>query len=243
VDRSLALGAQALLALIPLLIALGAFLPSRWSRELTGQVGEALGVAESALDSLRAALSVGQPQGGTSAIGVLVALLSASSFARALQRMLARVWEVPRQHGVWAIGSSVVWIVGWVTLLQIAALLVGTLRGVPLDDFVRITAEVAFNAVLWWWSMWFLLGRQVPWSRLAPSALLTGVLIVAFHQVGSVVMPRWTSASLEQYGVLGAVFSLGTWLVVFGGVIIVGAVLGRLISDWLAARPSRSPSL
>jgi membrane protein len=44
-----------------------------------------------------------------------------------------------------------------------------------------------------------------------------------------VVMPPYVAANVEQFGVLGLMFAASTWLLVFGGVLVAGAVLGRVV--------------
>lgn len=96
IDRSLALGAQALLALIPLLMVIGAFLPQDWGASLQSQVREAMGIQDAVMDELReAALTPTRTATQTSFLSLVVALASATSFARAMQRMYARVWDLP----------------------------------------------------------------------------------------------------------------------------------------------------
>ena len=96
IDRCMLIAAQGLLALIPMLVVLAAFFP-----HLTG---EAVG---SFTDGQRASVRAGDSQiegqvdHGPGArpdrarSGSLITLFSATSFARAIQRMYERVWEQP----------------------------------------------------------------------------------------------------------------------------------------------------
>ena len=63
---------------------------------------------------------------------MLVALVSASSFSRALQRMYTRAWELSNDRGVRALRSSLLWLLGWVAVLQATALLLRSLTGTPV---------------------------------------------------------------------------------------------------------------
>ncbi len=231
IDRSLALGAQALLALIPLLILLGSLLPRAVGTELVDQLSDIMGVDQASLTPLRraAAESVGaQPEAGW--FSLLVSLASATSFSRAMQRMYARVWELPTFRGVRALRGSLLWLIGWVAVLQATALLLGSVDGLPLDGAARVVVQFCSSTLLWWWSAWLLLGGRVPWRHLLPGAVLTGFLLVVLAGLSRLFMPRFTRAHLEQYGALGVVFAVASWLVVFGGAIVVGAVLGRQVS-------------
>lgn len=50
-------------------------------------------------------------------------------------------------------------------------------------------------------------------------------------QVSALFLPRYAGANLEQFGPLGLVFSVASWLVLFGGVLVVATVLGRLLTQ------------
>jgi membrane protein len=71
-------------------------------------------------------------------------------------------------------------------------------------------------------------GRQ-PWLDLLPGAALTSVGLAVLTRTSEVVMPPYVAANVEQFGVLGLVFAASTWLLVFGGVLVVAAVLGRVV--------------
>jgi membrane protein len=231
VDRSLALGAQMLLAIIPLLMVVGAFMPADWGSELTAQVRDIIGVKDDVMDPLRdAALTEETTQGEVGLLSLLVAVASATSFSRAMQRMYARVWDLPTFRGVRAIRSSVLWLLGWVAMLQITALLVRSVTGVPLTGVLRLSIQLVANTLLWWWTARLLLGGRVSWRQLLPGALLSGALVIALSKLSALFMPRFALANLEQFGPLGVVFAIASWLVLFGGVLVVATVMGRLLT-------------
>jgi membrane protein len=233
IDRSLALGAQALLALIPMLMALGAFAPATWGTGLLAQLRDVVGVGNDVIEPLReAAVREGVARPETGLVGVLVALVSASSFSRALQRMYTRAWELSNDRGVRALRSSLLWLLGWVAVLQATALLLRSLTGTPVTGAIRLTVQLVVYTLLWWWTSRLLLGGRVSWGRLLPGAAITSALLVVLSRLSSVFMPPYTRANLEQYGPLGVVFSIGSWLVMLGGVLVVATVIGRLVSEW-----------
>lgn len=236
IDRSLALGAQMLLAIIPLLMVVGAFLPQDWGSDLLAQVRDTIGVKDDVMEPLReAALNDPATQPEVGLLSLVVALASATSFSRAMQRMYARAWDLPTFKGLRAVRGSVVWLLGWVAMLQITALLVRSMTGVPLTGLFRIAVQLVANTLLWWWSARLLLGGRVSWRNLLPGALLTGLLVVALGQLSSLFMPRFARTNLEQFGPLGVVFAIASWLVLFGGVLVVATVLGRHLSPALSS--------
>jgi membrane protein len=221
-DRSLALGAQALLALIPMLMVLG-LASRRVGAEGLKQVQDVMGVPDEQLHQL-----AGLPHGATatSALGVVLALVSATSFSRALQRMYALAWQLPRYHGARAIRGSVVWLVVWLLMLQATAALSRWTSGMPLAG---LTIQLVGTTLIWWWTAHLLLGGRVSWTRLLPGGVATGAFLVTLSRLSHVFMPAFVEANLEQFGPLGIVFAVASWLVMFGGVLIVATVLGRFV--------------
>jgi membrane protein len=227
-DRSLALGAQALLALIPLLMVVGAFMPADWGSELTSQVRQVIGVSNDVMQPVReAATSAGSAVQEVSWISMVVALASASSFARALARTYCKVWGLPAYHGVGAIRRSLLWIAGWVVTLQILAIALRAFSDVPMTRAVHLSLQLGFNVLLWWWTAHLLLQGRVSWRALLPGAVVSAVLVVLLSLASRVFMPRYARVNLEQFGPLGLVFAIASWLVVFGGVLVLAAVVGR----------------
>ena len=226
-DRSLALGAQALLALIPLLMVVGAFMPADWGSELTSQVRQVIGVDNDVMQPVQEAASAGAAVQQVSWISLVVALASASSFARALARTYCKVWGLPANRGVGAIRRSLVWIAGWVVTLQILAIALRALSDAPLTRVVHLSLQLGFNVLLWWWTAHLLLGGRVRWRALLPGAVVSAVLVVLLSLASRVFMPRYARVNLEQFGPLGVVFAIASWLVLFGGVLVLAAVVGR----------------
>ena len=226
-DRSLALGAQALLALIPLLMVVGAFMPADWGSELTSQVRQVIGVDNDVMQPVQEAASAGAAVQQVSWISLVVALASASSFARALARTYCKVWGLPANRGVGAIRRSLVWIAGWVVTLQILAIALRALSDAPLTRVVHLSLQLGFNVLLWWWTAHLLLGGRVRWRALLPGAVVSAVLVVLLSLASRVFMPRYARVNLEQFGPLGVVFAIASWLVLFGGVLALAAVVGR----------------
>ncbi|MCW2770401.1 MAG: ribonuclease [Aeromicrobium sp.] len=237
VDRSMALAAQALLALLPLLVVAAAFLPDT--------------VMDAGLERLRAVTGVGAAQtsvlgenvtGGVDAarvrsqagvVGVVITIFSASSFSRATQRAYERVWDQPHEGGLVSRRRSFVWLVAWLAGLQLLALLGAALgRGSGVTwEVLAFTVRVLLAGLLWWWSLRFLLHQRLGWRPLAPAAAITGFGVVAYTAGSTLVMPAYASSSAAQFGVLGVVLTVATWLVGFAGVLLVSAVTGRVVAQ------------
>jgi membrane protein len=123
-----------------------------------------------------------------------------------------------------------VWLLVWVVLLQGAAGAVRWAAGIPVAS---LTIQLIGTTMIWWWTAYLLLGGRVGWRELLPAGLATGALLVLLSRLSHIFMPVFARANLEQFGSLGIVFTLASWLVMFGGVLIVATVLGRFVNALL----------
>ena len=231
IDRALVIAAQSLFSVVPLLIVIAAFSPHHVKEALVEEVSHAMGVEPSqtpGLDDI--ATSSDQVRTQTGIGGVFVVLVSALSFARALQRMFERVWQLPHLGGVLGNKRCLYWLVSWVVYLQLIAVLSGAISGREFG-WLRLTVQVGISVAAWWWTARMLLLGRKPWGPLLLGALLTGIGIALLSHFSSLVMPAYVQANVEQFGGLGVLFAASTWLLAFGGVIVVGTLLGRVYSE------------
>jgi membrane protein len=98
---------------------------------------------------------------------------------------------------------------------------------------VRAGGPVVYGLVIlavftgfWWFSMRFLLAGRIPWRRLFPSAVATGLCWLGMVAVFSATFSGMVISSYDRYGPIGIVFDIMSVLLAIGVVIILGAVLG-----------------
>src|SRR4051794_36320969 len=191
IDRAMVVAAQALLALIPLLIVMGAFLPDGVTSAGLERFGDITGLSHASADAVAGEVSRAIDQRvrtQTGLVGLLVVVLSASSFARAVMRAYERVWEVSSVGGLTSRRRALAWLLGWLLALDLLVVAghwfagVGPgpgshadLFGVPVDvarGTVQLTAHVVVLTVLWVWTLRMLLTNRVPRGLLlVPAAL------------------------------------------------------------------------
>ena len=104
---------------------------------------------------------------------------------------------------------------------------------------------VAFTG-FWWFTMRFLLAGRIPWRRLFPSAVATGLCWLGMVAVFSATFSGMVISSYDRYGPIGVVFDIMSYLLAIGVVIILGAVAGlvwheRGLSFRAAFSKSRRP--
>jgi membrane protein len=223
-DCALALSAQAFVALIPMLIVVAALAPVAFR----GPYGQALltgyGISGPAAESV--AVLFDHPPAAESLTVVSVALLVVTvlGFIRALQRTYLAAWELPK-HGIRGLGYGLLAslaLVGEFTLLTLLGpALTVFLGGLP----IRLTAQALAATVLWWPVQYLLLGGRVGWRALLPGAALTGAGQAGAILASGLYLPIAISHGVERYGLVGVAIALLSWLVVFGLLLVVSAVL------------------
>jgi membrane protein len=252
VDRSMVIAAQALLALLPLVVVLAAFLPPAVTDLALERLQEATGVSQAASEVVTedvATVDVGDVRTQMGVVGIALTLLSASSFARAVQRMYERVFGVAHVGGLRGRRRCLLWLLGWLLALELQAV-VGRVVGWTVDSLgavvvpACVVVQVVVTTAVWGWSMHVLLLGRVRWRALVVPALLTGLAVRIFLAGSTVVMGRYAVSSVQQFGGFGLVLAVASWLVAFAAVLVVCAVTGRVLAEdpglrRLAARAAR----
>lgn len=241
IDRSMVIAAQALLALLPLVVVLGAFLPdvTRAALERLEDVTGMAGVSGDLADQVSRPTSE-RVRTQTGVVGLVVVVLSATSFARAVMRGYERNWALPNIRGIRGRRRALGWLLGWLVAFEVMSLVQVWLD--PHTGWAGSWAvRVVFISLAWWWTFRLLLSRRVTWQALLVPAIATGLGLTAYTSATSVVMARYVRSSVAQFGMLGLVLAVAVWLVGFAGVLVVTAVIGRsLVEDpWLAAHAAR----
>jgi membrane protein len=237
IDRSMVIAAQGLLALIPMLVVLGSFLPHDAAMALASRLEHASGVS---MPDQVASLTGDQVRTQTGWLGLAITVFSATSFGRAVQRMHERVWDLRHIGGVRGARRCLGWLVSWVLLMQMVGL-VSTFLG--LGGAPRLLAQFVLGTLVWWWSARVLLLGREPWSRLLPAALVTSFGTVVYSAGSHVFMPPYARNSVAQLGTLGLVLAMTTWLIGLGFVLVVASVLGRVLVEDERIRAAVAPLL
>ncbi|MFF3018993.1 YhjD/YihY/BrkB family envelope integrity protein, partial [Streptomyces sp. NPDC057939] len=228
-DCATRLAAQAFLGAIPALFVIGALAPEWMRQELIRTISTTLGMTDAALDQVRAVYAAGDTAvvAGSGALGVIVTLLSATACSRALQTTCERSWHLPKAGARLAAWRWVAWLGVWMTALLF--------QGPVQDAFgagrvVGAFVSLISGTLLWWWTQHLLLGSRVPWLPLLPGAVLVAVGAQAVTLGSRYYMPRAVDRSLEQFGGLGLVFVVLSWLIGFFVVVTVGIALGYVLA-------------
>jgi membrane protein len=232
IDRCMLIAAQGLLALIPTFVVLVTFLPDLTDVGLD-QFGHATGLGERGDDELVGEVDLDQVRAQTGLIGIAITLFSATSFARAIQRMYERIWEEPHVGGVSGARRCFLWLIGWLVSIQLVSG-VGRLLSGPdglVPGAARLVLQVSLVAGLWLVTSRLLLFGRVGWWRLSLGAVITGIVLVLYSRGSGLVMPAYVRANAEQFGTLGVILAVSTWMIGFGAVLVGSALVGRVASE------------
>ncbi|MFH8724741.1 YhjD/YihY/BrkB family envelope integrity protein [Streptomyces termitum] len=245
-DAGTRLAAQAFLASVPLLFAFAAFAPAAVRDQLRDSLRSMFGLTGASAAELQRVLGGGAPdevRETTGAVGAFIALVSATSFSRAMARVCERAWGLPRARTRIAAWRWAAWLLFLLLVVFLQAPIrdgfgAGAWLGVPLF-FVLATG-------VWLWTQHLLLAKRITWLPLLPGALLGAAASTALGITAPLYMPGAFDRALAEYGSLGLVLTLLSWLIAVCGAVTfaltIGAVLAREppLDRWFD--PARHPA-
>ena len=232
-DQIMLFGAGLLISALPFLILLSAFASNRVDDDISLRMGldrRAAGIMTHLFTSAPATLNVAT---ATSLLFVGAGMLAV---AGSLQQIYEKVFH--QDHLGWRVLHR---LLIWIAVLGLTVV-ADTVVGRP----VRSAADGAVWAVLvifaiwtlfFWWSMHFLLAGRVSWRALLPAAITTGVFFAGLGVFSEFYFSSTIISDSRTYGAIGAVFSIMTWFVAIGAVLILGAVAGAVWHDRKAGQP------
>jgi membrane protein len=231
IDRAVVLGAQAFAALFPLLIVYSAVLDRGGSSAFVERLIDRLDLSGTAADSLRQAFAPpDEVQSSVTAFSVVILVVSALTFTRAMQRLYERAWHL-EPRGLRTTGWGLVWLAGLAVYGSMRQVIDGALSG-PGD----VIGSIALGTALWLVTPFILLARREAFRALLPSALLTALSMTIFSVATVVAAPRSFTTSASAYGVIGVAFAMIGWLIAAAIVVMLAASLGAVIAELAGLR-------
>jgi membrane protein len=231
-EGSIRLAAQAFLTALPLLMTVAAFAPHQVQDMLSDSLAAVLGLRGETLDEVRRTyFATGTTRGSVGGVGVVLVLLSATAFTRALQAVCERCWSLPRAPIRALAWRWLLWLVVWLAVLLVQAPLRTGFGG---GAVLGLVLSALSATLLWWWSQHLMLGGRIDWRSLLPGAVLAGVGTVALSSGARLLMPTAMQRSLDEFGPLGPVFTFLSWLISVFLVAVSGLAVGGAVasSSW-----------
>lgn len=226
-DRSMTLAAQAFTSILPVLLLLTTMPGSGALDRIIAMFGLSQGLGPADSTDNYASFGV---------IGALMILISATSMARALDRMYVGVWSV-QSAGIRG------W---WRWVLVIAVLALATLgQAMVVVDFNETDGRIVLSLVQTfaiWACAWTAIPRILTRRQLGRADLwwlgaASGAGITAFVVVTEIGYARVFSTARHQFGALGVVFASIGWLFVFTAIVVVVTLLVQVVRTPVVAPP------
>jgi membrane protein len=211
-DAGTRLAAQLFLTAVPLLFVVAAFAPQAVRDQLVSTARNVFGLTGASDEQLKEVYGSngGDLRQTTGAVGALMALLSATACSRAMARVCERAWNLPRAAVRVALWRWIAWIAAWMVAL--------VLQG-PLRD--------GFGSGLW-------LGLPLTflaWLPLLPGAVLTALAMTGLSVTARLYMPTALNRSLANYGSLGSVFTMLSWLIAICAALTFTITTGAVLAS------------
>ena len=238
VHQALVFAALGFLLMVPILISVSALIPLGAGGGVAAGFAHRVGLSDEATRDLQQLFSA-QATVRSSATwgGVLLSVVCAISWPLTLQKGYELAWGLPRAalRELW---RPVAWLAGVLALLVIAALLgtVSSVWGRVAIVVVGVPAAVAWS----WWTQHFLLSGRVPWRPLVPGALAIAVGLIGLSILAKLLLSRSIVTNHDEYGPIGVVFMLLSWLIALSVVLLGGALLGAALVE--RSREHRTPA-
>ena len=225
--QAMLFGAGLLVSVLPFVILLSAFASQRVDDDISLRMGldrRAAGIVDHLFTSAPASLNVATV---TSLVFVTAGLLAVAS---SLQQVYEKVFH-QAHRGLRDLFRLPAWIV--VLCLSVAF---DSVAGRPVSSaagggWLAPLVTIAIMTPFVWWTMHFLLAGRVPWRRLLPSAIITGVFFGGLGVFSKFYFSETIISDSKTYGTIGAIFGIMTWFIAIGAVIILGAVAGVVWED------------
>ncbi|MGW6393441.1 YhjD/YihY/BrkB family envelope integrity protein [Streptomyces sp. NPDC055103] len=229
-DAGTRLAAQAFLASVPLLFAFAAFAPHGVRDQLSESLRAMFGLSGESDEQFQQVLysSAGDElRETTGLVGAVVALVSATSFSRAMARVCERAWRLPRARTRIAAWRWVVWLL----VLLLVVVFQGPIRnGFGAGALVGVALTFLVATGVWLWTQHLLLAKRVAWLALLPGALLAATATTTLGLTARLYVPGAVDRAMGEYGAFGLVLVMLSWLIVVCGAVTFAVTIGAVVA-------------
>jgi membrane protein len=234
-NQAMILAAMAFMLFIPALVTLLAVIPLGAAGGAAVSVASRLGLSDAATHDMQQLFpGPNVVRGGTTIFGVIVTVVSAFSWPAALQRGYELAWGQPSLGGA-GLWRPLVWLVAFIAFAVLwggsGPLVTGWVHGLVLA-IIGLPLAVGWS----WWTQHLLLGGRIGWRLLLPGAIVMGVGLVLLRVAAGLYLSTTITQHYAQYGPLGIVFVMLSWLIAFSVVMLGGALFGVVVYEWRQRR-------
>jgi membrane protein len=181
-------------------------------------------------------------------VGGILIILGAIGIASTMQAWYERVYDQTPAKRWWKqLANRLLWLGGFIVYLASQEFIAVQLSDVGARIPIYLVTFV-IAVVFYWWSLHVLLLGRLGWGELFPGGLATAVCITGLGIFSSLLFSGQIVSSDNDYGPIGVVMILLSWLIGIGVCFHLGAVVGRAWSErnggasaTTQSRPEESP--
>ncbi|MFF4651711.1 ribonuclease BN [Streptomyces sp. NPDC001380] len=231
--NSFQLAALAILCFFPFLIVVTAAVGQDAAEVLAGW----LGLDRRAAEAVATLFKPGPVPVVPTAVSAGLLLLGAMAVAGTLQGWYRRVFDARDRGWRRNAAAQLCWLAGLLAYgaAQAAG---GRALGAGGGPVAQVLAGLVLAALFWWWSMHVLLAGTAGWRELIPPALATAVCWAGLGLFSARFFSDAIVSNEQQYGPIGVVMVVLSWLIAVGVVVHLGSAAGRLYTERRARRRS-----
>ena len=174
-----------------------------------------------------------------SIIGAALVLLGALGMASTLQVWYQRVYDQPPARK-WTrqLANRLLWLGGLLGYLTVQDFAWTQLKQVGASRVTTYIATFILAAAFYWWTPHVLLLGRIAWRRLFPAAVATAMCVTGLGVFSALVFSPQIVSSHADYGSIGVVTVLLSYLIGLGVCIHMGAVAGRVWDERRSEPPA-----
>jgi membrane protein len=161
-------------------------------------------------------------------LSLIIGLASAIAVAITVQIIYEKAFDQPHHRSVPNVLRCTVWAVAVAGLLIADGAISRELRGSPDRPVLSAVVGLVGLTLFFWWTMHFLLAGRESWGGLFRPALTTAVFWMGLAVFSHFYFSSTIISDSKLYGTIGVVFSLVTWFIAVGAVLMLGAVVGAV---------------
>jgi membrane protein len=233
-NQALLLAAVMLLWLFPNLI----FLTAVTGHDFAHSISSHMGLNAEATHSVEG-LFKKSSQSTAATVGAIVWLVFAvTATVAVIQKLWQTIWGVEKR-GYWTESwQQVLWGFG---ALGVAAAVSYIQQEVnKVHPFLAALLSVTLLAAFFWLGMRLLLHNRVPYRQLIVPAVVTALFFLGLGAFSAAFLSDAVISNDKEYGLIGVVFIMMTWLLAVGVVFILGPVVGVALQERWARRHPRT---
>jgi membrane protein len=238
-NSSLQFAALAVLCLFPFLIIFSA----KGGGDARHALVARLGLDQQAAQDVNQLMSSGRHAvTSLSIVGAAVVVLGALGIASTLQVWYQRVFDQPPARNMARqLADRLLWLGGLVLYLTVQDFSFIHLKQVGGARVPIYAATFILALAFYWWTPHVLLLGRVSWGRLFPAAVATAVCVTGLGVFSALVFSGQIVSSDTDYGSIGVMMVLLSYLIALGVCIHLGAVAGRMWNE-RGSKPPADPA-